>query len=593
MTSSSDNKNIPSGPVPVKLAEYVPVAASEREDRSGWIRHGDDNAFAEYLIDLADSSPTHGALVASIAQIIAGKEFTGIPSTVFDIKKLNALREPIAADLKLQGGFYIEVVWSVDGSSVVGIKHLAFELCRLSKNDDDEINGVFYSKDWAQCGKKKYKPVFIPIFKRKPKQGEEPRREVYIAQIGKKGRNYYGRPDYWPAVNWIELARQLGMFHVNNIMNGLFPSMILNFFNGEPDPDTKERITKDFERRLSGAKNSGKFWIQFNEPGVTAPQIDSFPVPEQEKIYQWQIDASNQQIMIGHRVTSPLLFGIRESGGGLGSNSDEIRQAFALFESQVIRPFQAVIETAINEILGITTTDIVPFVPGLLEQPATPAPTALEAEKKKCCEVRMSADRKDLSDKEYELIVSRLKDRGEIINSEEWELISDEQACGDHAAELEAVSKIELETLASLNSYANGDEKSPWGDSGLYKLRYAYSQNLSDGSRQFCVDMVALSKAGMVFRYEDIQAMGDDGVNGQFAPEGQNTYDIFTWKGGVYCHHFWKRQIYFRKREGGKFLPNKGLENDKRVANVPFVPQKGEEGIAPINTPTRGSLKNP
>jgi len=268
----------------------------------------------------------------------------------------------------------------------------------------------------------------------------------------------------------------------------------------------------------------------------------------------------------------------RQAAAGAVPKSSAVAIVSAAFPSLTQQQIEAIFEDVVSG--SLTPEEVVQRA-------------VLMLQKKKCCEVKMSADRKDLSDEEYELIVSRLKDRGEIIDPDEWELISDEEACGDHAAELEAVSKIELETLASLNSYANGDEKSPWGDSGLYKLRYAYSQNLSDGSRQFCVDMVALSKAGMVFRYEDIQAMGDEGVNGQFAPEGQSTYDIFTWKGGVYCHHFWKRQIYFRKREGGKFLPNKGLENDKRVGNVPFVPQKGEEGIAPINTPTRGSLKNP
>jgi hypothetical protein len=150
----------------------------------------------------------------------------------------------------------------------------------------------------------------------------------------------------------------------------------------------------------------------------------------------------------------------------------------------------------------------------------------------------------------------------------------------------------QLALAKNVGQYANGEERSTWGDSGLYKLRYAYSQNLSANSRQFCKQMVSLSQGGYVYRYEDITQMSDEGVNGQFAPAGSNTYDIFAWKGGVYCHHFWKRQIYFRKTEKGRFLPNDGLKNDKRVGNVPFVPQKGEEGIAPIDTPTRGSLKN-
>ena len=148
-------------------------------------------------------------------------------------------------------------------------------------------------------------------------------------------------------------------------------------------------------------------------------------------------------------------------------------------------------------------------------------------------------------------------------------------------------------------SYANPDEKSDWGDSGLYKLRYKYSENISANSRAFCRDMVGLSKSGVVFRYEDIAPnpetnMSDAGVNGGFAPQGQNSYDIFTFKGGTYCHHSWLRRVYFRKRKDGKFLPNKGLKNDERVkdSGLDFLPAKGKESIRPINTPNRGSLKN-
>jgi hypothetical protein len=139
---------------------------------------------------------------------------------------------------------------------------------------------------------------------------------------------------------------------------------------------------------------------------------------------------------------------------------------------------------------------------------------------------------------------------------------------------------------------AQGEKESKWGDVGLYKLRYAYSQNIRENSREFCKKMVKMSQAGAIFRYEDIEKMSKSGVNGQFAPQGQNTYSLFDWKGGVYCGHFFKRQIYVRKRDtNGRILPNDGLENDKRVGNNPYVPQKGQEGIAPINTPNRGSLK--
>ena len=88
--------------------------------------------------------------------------------------------------------------------------------------------------------------------------------------------------------------------------------------------------------------------------------------------------------------------------------------------------------------------------------------------------------------------------------------------------------------------------------------------------------------------------MSKVGVNKSFAPEGQSSYDLFIWKGGCFCHHVWKRQIYIRKRDSkGRILPNDGLNNDKvvtgAIANELFP--KGEESIRPNDMPNRASLK--
>ena len=111
--------------------------------------------------------------------------------------------------------------------------------------------------------------------------------------------------------------------------------------------------------------------------------------------------------------------------------------------------------------------------------------------------------------------------------------------------------------------------------------------------------MVQNSKQGVIYRFEDIESM-DGQVNTQFSPKGESSYSIWLYKGGAYCHHRWVRQVYVRKREGGKFLPNKGLDNDKRVseaaasdAGVPFKDTSKDWNTAatrPIDLPNRGKL---
>jgi hypothetical protein len=218
----------------------------------------------------------------------------------------------------------------------------------------------------------------------------------------------------------------------------------------------------------------------------------------------------------------------------------------------------------------------------------------LSAQKKKVVanKAKVADVENNFSDEQGEEWISILEQKAEYIDLNEWELVSEEDVT-DPKNEMNYTSEFftKRNKMPTMRN-AQGEKESKWGDTGLYKLRYAYSQNIKENSREFCKKMVKMSQAGAIFRYEDIEKMSKSGVNGQFAPSGAQTYSLFDWKGGVYCGHFFKRQIYVRKRDtNGRILPNDGLENDKRVGNNPYVPQKGQEGIAPINTPNRGSLK--
>ena len=646
------------------FARYIKVEEVEKETTKGWVEWGEGNAMPQYLIDLYQSSPVHGSLVNSISFMIAGKGLKSEnPASQVNMAKLqlDSILGSSALDLKLQGGVYWELIYSMDHTRIVQVNHLPYENVRLAISDEeDKVVGVWYSRDWQDIRKQKNKPEYVPLFNPE----DQAPRQVLFFHLHSVGSLYYPRPDYISSKDWIELTRHISEYHVNNILNGFFPSFHINFANGEPSPEAQRMISREIERNLSGTQNAGKFLITFTKNKDEAPVIQPFPVTDADKQYEYLSKEATSQIIVAHRVTSPLLMGVRTDGNGLGSNTDEIKAALYVFTKQVIEPFQRIITTAVEQILAfngvpsevviekndiieiaqeegalpadttaaapidvasqalngaqiaslleiivqttanvltipsakaITTASFPMLTPeqingifdNLSSTPINPA-TVLSAIKKKddaalmCC----SADQMDFTDEQGKIFIEKLKEKAEYI-SDEWELLSEEDVT-DPLAEEDFVLQCQ-----SLDSYAKGDEsaRSQWGDAGLYKLRYAYSQNLSANSRDFCIEMVGMSKAGAVFKYEDIQKMSDDGVNGEFAPAGQSTYDIFRYVGGSFCHHVWKRQIYFRKQEKGRFLPNKGLDNDKRVGNVPYVKPKGIEGIAPINRPGRGSLK--
>ena len=559
----------------INLSAYQPVEAVEKENRSGWIDYGFNNLFPQHLITLYYNSPIHNALTNSIAYMIEGQG-TG---TILD----NAL-QGIAFDLKLQGAFVAEVIWSMDFTRVVKINHLPFENCRLAYDkDEDEITGIWYSKDWANSRSKKGKPEFIPAFN--PSQAEEQPRQVIYAHGMMAGSSYYAKPDYFGALNYVELSYQMGLYHVNNILNGLFPSFIINFLNGIPQKEEREAIRREWEERLSGASNAGKFLMTFNEDPTRAPSIESFPLSDADKQYQFLSEETAKQIMVGHRVVSPLIHGIRDTTG-FGSNKDEMLVGMEIFNNQVIKPYQRIITNTFAPILG---SDLKIEMNSVFDEVVVVQPTVQTAELKK----KVVAAENKISAEDSALWLAYLKEKAEYIDEEEWQLLSDEEVTNPEGEESYRTE------FMSVRGYDNPDEVSKELDTGLYKVRYYYSKNFTykDGeivTRDFCQDMVALSKEGALFRYEDIIKMGKNpDVNGQFAPSGSNTYSIWIYKGGVYCRHAWFRKVFVRKREKGRFLPNDGLNNDRvvtgGVANELFP--KGEEAVRPNDMPNRASLK--
>lgn len=647
--SHTTDKNIMAEPMVINMAGITLQEAVERETPTGWVSYGESNLFPNYLIDLYNDSPVHRSLSMSIAFTIAGKEFkTNLPVANRELSRLrfDEIRQSTALDLKLHGGFFWEVIWSVDRSTIARVNHLPFENCRLAcTNDEDIIPGIFYSKDWADFRKKKNKPSFIPMFN-PATNAEEPSQVLFIS-VMTPGSAYYPKPDYYGAINYIECTREISEFYRAFLSNGMAPSYMLHFNNGVPDPEEQLAIRRNWDRMI-GAQRAGKVVLTFNQSAEQTPKLDLVPMTDADKQWETLTDQSREMIMNAHRVTSPLIFGIRDSGG-LGSNSDEIKQAFRLFDKQVIEPYQKLISDAVevllkaigivakielegNDVFGEDATAQTEGAPSAVIAPADmqnvlniaaqfmqgaitasqakqilklsfPALTDIQIdtllgaeptqlEKKKCsdnCEIN-PLDIPEFTEEAEDQWLDFLKDKGEIVDLEEWELI-----------EAEPVD------MASVRSYSRPDEKSIM-DSGLYKIRYKYSTNLSANSRKFCRQMVAASRANYVYRYEDLDyngfeanSMSQAGENGSFAPSGMDNYSIWLWKGGCFCRHTWERQVYFRKREKGRFLAEKGISNDDPISVAKAIragmPLKdiaanfAQANTAPNDTPTRGSIK--
>lgn len=552
----------------INLSKYVEANYEESDSKKGYINNGADNLFPQYLIDLYNSSAVHNALVNSIGYMIFGEgvKLDGEGQLLIDQWGLNDELLKASIDLKLQGGFYLEVTWNMTREHIKTVRHIPFEEMRAGHMErSGKIPTYYHCLDWENNQKVEVTEIitFDPSLKK-----DHPV-QVLVCSPFSVGSRSYPKPDYMGSLNWIEVDKQIALFHNNNIANGMAPSFAIHFKNGIPNKEERDVVRSDMEGQLTGAKNAGKFFMTFSDTSDNAPTMEPMALSDAHNQYQFLSEESTDKIMIGHRVTSPALFGVK-TAGNLGS-TEELKTASQLFERNVIKPYQRIVKNIVDILLAESG----------INQYAKMVPQA----------TILKSQAPKLSDEDGSKILSYLKGVGETVE-DEWELIRE-----DEVDNPENEYKIHLRKEKFFSAFADPEKKSEI-DTGLYKIRYRYSQNISDDSREFCTIMVQESKSKTVYRFEDIDDMGDDGVNRQFAPEGKSAYSIWLWKGGCYCHHKWVRQVYFRKRSKGKFLPNKGLKNDELVKGTPDIPLKDNKkgfdkaNTAPNDTPSRGSLKN-
>jgi hypothetical protein len=595
--------------VSLKLSEYVAKSDAEKVDRKGWVNYGDQNDFPQYLRDLAHESPVHGSLVVAIGDMIAGK---GIQSEQYqaelDALKIDSLTYACAHDLKLFGGFYIEVIWSNDRTVISKLNAIPFEECRIAVNQDDDSEiGIFHSYDWSNTRKKRNTPEFIPKYNYLTRE-QEPRQIYWCFTY--TGSDVYPRPDYWSAINYIELDKQISIFHINQISNGLFPSTIINFYNGQATPEQKQQMMMDWENKMSGARNAGKVVMFFNERDQPKTEVTPFPVNDADKQYQLMNDTATQKIITAHRVTTPLLFGIRENTG-FGSNKDEMATGLEIFNNQVIEPYQSKINYSLEELLSNqmpgVTFEILPNTPLAVEQAeviadttggttADVAATALNgAQISSLVDIVMQsaagavpvssakaivqAGFPTLTAEQVNAIfadvVSGSLQPQEVIMSDEKK--KDDSTVGDALIALgedwkeewllidayNADEEIEHEFAVRTGAArpAAKSEQDAIIDGKYFITRYVYAGSFThDNMRPFCKKMV---EAGKLYRKEDIVSMENVAVNPGWGPNGVDTYDIWFYKGGGNCRHFWEKRVYVDAK-GAKINPND--PDAKRIA---------------------------
>ena len=552
----------------------APVVSESRSKH--WIDYGTDdwaNLYPQFLIDLYYNSSTQAAIINATAEMIAGEDIVIEDEEERDLEAVVKLKKffnsansnetlqevikKIAFDFKLQGAFALNIVWSQDRTRISEIYHIGVDKIRAEKpNELGKIEGYYVSADWSDT--RKNKPYRVPAFNTNDRTSPN---QILYTGLYSPNMNAYHTPDYVAANNWALVDQRVAEFHLNNISNGFAGSFLISFANGVPTQEERFQIEQSLAAKFTGADNAGKFILTFSDDKTRTPEITAISPSDLDKQYLALQELLVQNILTGHRVTSPILMGIK-SDSGLGNNADELNSAANFYSNTVVKPFQEHILKVLKKIFTVNNMDmpvrfeqLKPITTRFTNQDLAAVMTQDEIRK----ELGLAPLKEDIEVNEdftkmaeYTALDAFIDEFGEDM-SEDWELVEEEAVDGEHQDfDFEetlneiASEKLELAStpraIPSRKSEQDGLSKKT-GD--YFRVRYVYSNdnfltNKSGTSRDFCKKMESAKK---LYRKEDIIRTKSNSVNPGFGHNGAN-YNLFLYKGGPQCFHFWSRRIF-------------------------------------------------
>jgi len=321
-----------------------------------YVKFGQYNSFPNDLIELYNNSSIHNTCVNAIVDGIVGEGLTATPEFVLDKANItdeswNDIFKKVATDYKLYGGFAMEVIWNKSRTRIAEVYHIDFSWLRAKeKNYRGQIPGYYVSDEWNEQYRYGQAPIddlpYLPCYN--PHTNVEEPKQIYVFNPYRPGQKYYPLPDYVGALRVIDLDTEVDNFHINNIQNGLAPSLMVTTFTNANEEE-REAIERMLQLQYAGTSNAGNLmYIDVDSP-ENAPKIEPIPQNGADGYYTTINDMVTQKILTAHRITSPMILGIK-TPGQLGGR-DEVTDAYLLLVNTVIRPYQQNILQVIEDLL--------------------------------------------------------------------------------------------------------------------------------------------------------------------------------------------------------------------------------------------------
>jgi hypothetical protein len=326
------------------------------ERNQDFVSIGDNNDYYQYVIDRYIGSTTNHAILNGVTNFVYGHGLDATdssekPEQYAQMRSLLKNKDlfRVVQDFVILGEGAFQVTYNTE-RKISKLTYFPRQTLRAEKcNDKGEIDAYYYHADWKEY-RNGDKLKRIPVFGTSKELNE-----IFIVKKYVVGFHYYSLPSYSASMPYALLEEEISAYLINETQNSFSGTKVVNFNNGVPDKEKQIQIKNDILGKLTGSIGD-KVIVAFNANQESATTVEDISLNNAPEHYAYLAEECVKKLMVGHRITSPLLLGIRESGGGLGNNADEIQTATDLFLNIVIKPAQDIVIDALDDLLA--TNDI-------------------------------------------------------------------------------------------------------------------------------------------------------------------------------------------------------------------------------------------
>jgi hypothetical protein len=334
--------------LPVGKGNLTLPYVSNRYSANQWINFGADNLYPEMLNQMYYSSPLHGAIVDFKTNAVIGGGFALMTDLLTTVEKLELytferkinlkhIVKAVTKQLIIHNRVYFRICYG-PGKKISRIENISPEKVRVSI----DRKTYFISDDWStRIGISIIKPYHI---------ANTDAEQLYCYEIKSIGQDFYSLPQYSSCLNFAFLSGELSYFAKSNIQNSVFPSFAM-MFPKRPQSEEEKHMIKETIDRMKGAANAGKAVAFFANSAEQLPKIEAMPTNGNDKLFQEASQLNTEQICFAHTI-DPILMGVRTTGS-LGGGAD-IKQAYVIFEKNVVMELRSCVEHIFNELLTIS-----------------------------------------------------------------------------------------------------------------------------------------------------------------------------------------------------------------------------------------------